>query len=93
MLGLAAQGVKICVDTILQSEVDDGFRGPGLHRLRHGVQRACSWLAAALAALVLPAGGFSRPVFLLLALGYLATALTYAHLTWPSTPGLAVEPG
>ena len=37
--------------------------------------------AAALAAVVLPVSGFSRPVYLALALGYLATALTYAHLT------------
>ena len=26
-LGLAAQGVEICVDTILQEDVDDAYRG------------------------------------------------------------------
>jgi MFS family permease len=79
VLGLAAQGVKICVDTIVQREVDDGFRGR-VFTVYDMVFNAVFVLAAVLAALVLPTGGFSRPVFLVLAAGYLATAVTYARL-------------
>jgi hypothetical protein len=80
VLGLAAQGVKICVDTILQLEVEDGYRGR-VFTVYDMVFNAVFVAAAALAAVVLPASGFSRPVYLVLAAGYLATALTYATLT------------
>jgi MFS family permease len=92
LLGLAAQGVKICVDTILQREVDDGFRGR-VFTVYDMVFNAVFVAAAALAALVLPVGGFSRPVYLALATGYLLTAVAYARLSWPSNPGLAVGTG
>jgi hypothetical protein len=77
-LGLAAQGVKICVDTILQLEVDDGFRGR-VFTVYDMVFNAVFVAAAALAAVVLPASGFSRPVYLALALTYLVAAVTYAR--------------
>jgi MFS family permease len=80
VLGLAAQGVKICVDTILQREVDDGFRGR-VFTVYDMVFNAVFVAAAALAALVLPLSGFSRPVFLTLAAAYLGTALAYARTT------------
>ena len=54
MLGLAAQGVKICVDTILQREVDDGFRGR-VFTVYDMVFNGVFVAAAALAAVVLPA--------------------------------------
>ena len=63
VLGLAAQGVKICVDTILQLEVDDGFRGR-VFTIYDMVFNAVFVAAAALAAVVLPVSGFSRPVYL-----------------------------
>ncbi len=80
VLGLAAQGVKICVDTILQVEVDDGFRGR-VFTIYDMVFNAVFVAAAALAAVLLPLGGFSRPVYLALALAYLATAVSYARLS------------
>jgi MFS family permease len=80
VLGLAAQSVKICVDTILQLEVDDGFRGR-VFVIYDMVFNAAFVAAAALAAVLLPVGGFSRPVYLALALGYLATAVAFARLT------------
>jgi MFS family permease len=80
VLGLAAQGVKICVDTILQVEVDDGFRGR-VFTIYDMVFNAVFVAAAALAAVLLPVGGFSRPVYLALALAYLATAYGYARLS------------
>ncbi len=93
VLGLAAQGVKICVDTILQREVDDSYRGR-VFTVYDMVFNGVFVAAAALAAVVLPVSGFSRPLYLALALAYLAIALTYARLTsWPSGPGLAVDSG
>ncbi|MFL6099292.1 MAG: MFS transporter [Actinomycetales bacterium] len=80
VLGLAAQGIKICVDTILQVEVDDAFRGR-VFTVYDMVFNAVFVAAAALAALVLPPGGFSRPVYLALAAAYLLTAFAYARLT------------
>jgi MFS family permease len=80
VLGLSAQGVKICVDTILQAEVADGFRGR-VFTVYDMVFNAVFVAAAAIAGLVLPIGGFSRPVFLALAVGYLALAAAYARLT------------
>jgi MFS family permease len=80
VLGLAAQGLKICVDTILQREVDDGYRGR-VFTVYDMVFNAVFVAAAALAGLVLPDSGFSRAIYLALALAYLATALAYARLT------------
>jgi hypothetical protein len=80
VLGLAAQSVKICVDTILQVEVDDSFRGR-VFTVYDMVFNAVFVAAAAAAALLLPVGGFSRPVYLALAAGYLITAVTFARAT------------
>jgi hypothetical protein len=79
-LGLAAQGVKICVDSILQAEVADGFRGR-VFTVYDMVFNAVFVAAAAIAGLVLPTSGFSAPVFLALALGYVAVAAAYTRLT------------
>jgi hypothetical protein len=92
VLGLAAQGVKICVDTILQVEVDDGFRGR-VFTIYDMVFNAVFVAAAALAAVLLPLSGFSRPVYLALALAYLATAIAYDRLSAnPSPPDRGFTP-
>lgn len=83
VLGLAAQGVKICVDTIVQREVDDAFRGR-VFTVYDMVFNAVFVAAAALAAMVLPVSGFSRPVYLVLAATYLLTAVAYARLSMRS---------
>jgi hypothetical protein len=80
VLGLAAQGVKICVDTILQMQVDDSYRGR-VFTVYDMVFNAVFVAAAALAAVALPASGFSRPVYLILATAYLAIAVAYARLS------------
>lgn len=87
-LGLAMQGIKICVDTILQLEVDDGYRGR-VFTVYDMVFNAVFVAAAALAALVLPLGGFSRPVYLALAAGYAAAAVGYGRLSGPARPATA----
>ncbi|MHB8188001.1 MAG: MFS transporter [Dermatophilaceae bacterium] len=75
-LALAAQGAKIAVDTIVQRDTDDAFRGRAF-ALYDVLYNAAFVAAAALAALVLPDAGYSRAVFAALALVYLATAAIY----------------
>jgi len=75
-LSLAAQGAKIAVDTIVQRDTDDVFRGRAF-ALYDVLYNAAFVGAAALAALVLPDTGYSRAVFAALALVYLATAAIY----------------
>lgn len=79
-MGWSVQGAKIAVDTIVQRDVTDRYRG-----------RAFSWYdmlfnaafvgAAALAATALPDTGWSRAVFTSLALAYLALASWYHWAT------------
>lgn len=74
LLGLAAQGTKIAVDTIVQRDTDDDFRGRafGLYDVLYN---AAFVGAAALAAAVLPDTGWSRVAFAALAVAYVLTAL------------------
>ncbi|GHS85679.1 MFS transporter [Actinomycetota bacterium] len=75
-LGLAAQGAKIAVDTIVQRDTDDAYRGRAF-ALYDVLYNAAFVGAAALAALALPDTGYSRWVFGALAAAYLAAALAY----------------
>jgi MFS family permease len=75
-LALAAQGAKIAVDTIVQRDTDDAFRGRAF-ALYDVLYNAAFVGAAALAALVLPDAGYSQAVFAALGLVYLATAVIY----------------
>ena len=76
VLGLAAQGAKIAVDTIVQRDTADAFRGRAF-ALYDVLYNAAFVGAAALAAVALPDTGWSRGVFAGLALAYLAAALVY----------------
>ncbi|MDP9417150.1 MAG: MFS transporter, partial [Actinomycetota bacterium] len=82
VLGFAAQGSKICVDTIVQESVDDEYRGRvfSFYDVLFNVSFVS---AAAFAALAVPASGASRPVYALIALGYAATSLGYARASRP----------
>jgi MFS family permease len=76
VLGVAAQGVKICVDTTVQRDVEDAFRGRvfAVYDMLFNV----SYVAAAgVAALVLPTSGHSPLTMALVAVGYLAVALVF----------------
>jgi len=75
-LALAAQGAKIAVDTIVQRDTDDAFRGRAF-ALYDVMYNAAFVGAAALAALALPDTGYSKPLFALLAVAYLAAAAVY----------------
>lgn len=77
-LGLASQGVKICVDTLVQAGVDDAFRGR-VFSLYDVIFNVAFVAAAAVAAVVLPPDGRSHGVLAAVATGYLLTALAYAR--------------
>lgn len=79
-LGLASQGIKICVDTLVQTHVDDAFRGR-VFSLYDVLFNVAFVAAAAVAAAALPATGKSYPVLVAVAVGYLATAAGYARAT------------
>ncbi|MEN0130231.1 MAG: MFS transporter [Brevundimonas sp.] len=85
-LGLAAQGAKIAVDTIVQRDTADGFRGRAF-ALYDVLYNAAFVGAAALAAVTLPDTGYQRIVFAVLAMGYVAGAVLYGsaarRVPWP----------
>lgn len=77
-LGLAAQGAKIAVDTIVQRDTVDAYRGRAFS-LYDVLYNAAFVGAAALAAVALPDTGWSPAVFAALAAVYLAGAIVFAR--------------
>ncbi len=73
LLGFTAQGAKISVDTIVQRDTDDAFRGRAF-ALYDVLYNAAFVGAAALGAVVLPDSGISAGTFVALAVVYVATA-------------------
>ena len=87
VLGLASQGIKICVDTFVQTGVDDAFRGR-VFSLYDVIFNVAFVAAAATAAVVLPEDGRSYPVLVLMSAGYLVTAAIYWRVSGrPGSPG------
>jgi MFS family permease len=80
LLGVSAQGVKICVDTTVQQQVDDVYRGRvfSVYDMAFNVTYVA---AAAVAATVLPKSGKSFTVMACLAGGYLLAAMIFASLS------------
>ena len=83
-LGLASQGIKIVVDTLVQTHVDDAFRGR-VFSLYDVIFNVAFVAAATVAGFVLPTDGKSYAVLAGVALGYALTAVWYAHVTRPRT--------
>jgi hypothetical protein len=79
-LGLASQGIKIVVDTLVQTHVDDAYRGR-VFSLYDVIFNVAFVAAAAVGAVVLPVDGKSYVVLATVSLGYLLTALWYAGVT------------
>lgn len=79
-LGVTAQGVKICVDTIVQQEVDDQYLGR-VFSLYDMLFNAAYVLGPAVAAAFMPANGKSYPLVILIGAGYLLAAAAYAALS------------
>ncbi|MFZ3569373.1 MFS transporter [Streptomyces sp. BH097] len=75
VLGLTTQGAKIATDTVVQSSIEDGFRGRTFSV--YDVLVNVSFVGAAgVAALMLPPDGRSVPLVVLVSVLYGATALT-----------------
>ncbi|MDX6286163.1 MAG: hypothetical protein QOG53_1648 [Frankiales bacterium] len=76
LLGIVAQGAKICVDTLVQLYVDDAFRGR-VFSLYDVLFNVAFVAAAGAGVLVLPTSGKSYLSVVLIAVGYAATGLAY----------------
>lgn len=75
-LGFATQATKVCVDTLVQSTVDDEFRGR-VFSLYDTIFNLSFVAAAFLAAFVLPTNGKSLAALIGMSAGYLIIAATY----------------
>ncbi len=80
LLGLMAQNLKICVDTLVQAHVGDAFKGR-VFVLYDMVFNVALVGAAGIGAVVLPANGKSVPILVTLALLYLVVAIGFAALS------------
>ncbi|MCZ7417652.1 MFS transporter [Streptomyces sp. WMMC897] len=87
LLGAASQGAKIITDTVVQTTVDDGYRGRvfSLYDMQYNVAFVA---AASVAALVLPPDGRSAPLVVAVALLYGLTALSVFRLRSSASPSL-----
>ena len=82
VLGLGSQGIKICVDTLVQTGVDDAYRGR-VFSLYDVLFNVAFVAAAATGALVLPTDGLSAGLLVTLAVGYTLVAAAYSRLPVP----------
>ncbi|MCK8433795.1 MFS transporter [Streptomyces sp. D2-8] len=78
VLGLTTQGAKIATDTIVQSSVEDGFRGR-IFSVYDVLFNVSFVGAAAVAALMLPPDGRSVPLVITIAVIYVSVAVTMAR--------------
>jgi MFS family permease len=97
LLGLAAQGVKICVDTLIAQRVADDYRGR-VFSLYDTLFNVIFVSAGVLTALVLPENGKSAMAVTMIGAAYLVTGAVYllAPDTDPFAPvgaPAAVTPG
>jgi hypothetical protein len=79
-LGVTAQGVKICVDTIVQQEVDDEYLGR-VFSLYDMLFNTAYVVGPAIAAAFMPTNGKSYPLVIAVAVGYLLAAAAYGLLS------------
>ncbi len=89
-LGIAAQGAKICVDSIVQETIDDSYRGRvfSFYDILFNVSFVS---AAGVAAVTLPRDGKSYPVLFFIAFGYAATGLLFGFAT-RRNPAVGIGP-
>lgn len=76
LLGFTAQGVKICVDTLVAQRVDDDFRGR-VFSLYDTLFNVLFVGAGVLTALILPETGKSATAVIVIGAGYLVTGCGY----------------
>jgi MFS family permease len=80
LLGVTAQSIKLCVDTLVQAHVADEVKGR-VFVLYDMVFNIALVLAALVAAMVLPADGRSVPALAVLAVAYLILGLAFGLLS------------
>jgi MFS family permease len=80
LLGLTAQNIKICVDTLVQAHVHDDFKGR-VFVLYDMIFNVALVLAAVIGAVILPTNGKSVFILVILAVGYLAVAAWFATVS------------
>jgi len=92
LLGFAAQGSKICVDTIVQESIDDAYRGRvfSFYDVLFNVSFVS---AAAFGALALPSDGNSPAVFAVVATGYALTAVVFGRASRDPVTARSAEVG
>lgn len=78
LLAFAAQCTKICVDTIVQETIDEGFRGR-VFAFYDIVFNVAFVVACVVAAMLLPPDGKSYGVLMIISFGYLLTATAYTR--------------
>jgi MFS family permease len=77
LLGLTAQILKICVDTLVQAHVADEFKGR-VFVIYDMIFNVVLVIAAVIAAVILPANGKSVIILIIMAVGYVLVALGFA---------------
>jgi MFS family permease len=85
-LGVVSQGIKLCVDTILQESIEDAYRGR-VFAVHDMLFNAIFAAGAALAAAWLPMDGVSYPTLLTVVAAYGLGAVIYRTTTsWTRHP-------
>jgi len=77
LLGLTAQAIKICVDTLVQAHVADEFKGR-VFVIYDVIFNVALVAASVIAAIILPANGKSVMVLILMAVCYLLISVWFA---------------
>ena len=89
LLGVTAQNIKICVDTLVQAHVDDDFKGR-VFVIYDVIFNSALVLAGVIGAVILPTNGRSVLILVLMAAGYLLIAAASrwqaAASTWTKAP-------
>ncbi len=80
LLAVAAQGIKISVDTLVQSTIDDEFRGR-VFALYDTLFNLALVAAAVFTAVALPNNGHAPVAVVAIGLGYVATAIIFGRLS------------
>lgn len=84
VIGLAAQSIKICVDTAVQRHVDDAYLGRAFSL--YDVVFNVSFVLAAVAAIaVVPPDGRTWVAPAVAALGFTGVAIAYGRISWKRT--------
>jgi MFS family permease len=77
LLGVTAQSIKLCVDTLVQAHVDDEYKGR-VFVVYDMIFNVALVMAAVIGAVILPADGVSVPIIVGLAVAYALLGVWFA---------------